>query len=244
MDTQNKSGKANENKTHDNWGHRERLRERYMVTENFDAFAPHEVLEMILFYIIPQKDTKPIAKELLSAFDNSLENVLNADIDRLKAIKGIKKEAALFLSLFGSLNRFIQLNRKDLPEILNSPDKMIEYVKSRYSNESNEVSKLICLDSNCRVMGCHTILEGTINFTSLEPRKIMDIVLRSNAPRVILSHNHPVSDSTPSQNDVEATRAIIRMLSQIGVKVLDHIIISPAGETAMSTIPKYMMMFR
>lgn len=244
MDTQNKSGKATKKITHDNWGHRERLRERYMVTENFDAFATHEVLEMLLFYIIPQKDTKPIAKDLLKTFGNSLEKVLTADIDRLKMVNGIKEEAALFLSLFGSLHRFMELNRKDLPEVLDSPDKMIKYIKSKYPNESNEVSKLICLDSNCRVMSCHTVLEGTINYTSLDPRTIMDIVLRSNAPRVILSHNHPVSDSTPSQNDVESTRAIIRMLSQIGVKVLDHIIVSPEGATAMSTIPKYMMMFK
>ena len=243
MDTQNKKSKATVEKTHNNWGHRERLRERYMVTRNFDAFAQHEVLEMLLFYIIPQQDTKPIAKDLLNAFDNSLEKVFNADIDRLKMISGIKEEAGLFLSLFGSLRRFMELNRKDLPDVLNSPDKMIEYVKSRYSNETNEVSKLVCLDSNCRIMGCHTILESSMNYTAFDPRKILDIALRTNAPKVILSHNHPVGDATPSQNDVEATRSIIRMLTQVGVKVVDHIIISPNGETAMSTIPKYMMMF-
>lgn len=243
MDTQNKNSKVTGKVTHDNWGHRERLRDRYMVTRNFDAFAPHEVLEMLLFYIIPQKDTKPIAKELLRTFDNSLEKVFNADIDRLKKIDGIKEEAGLFLSLFGSLHRFIELNRADLPEILNTPDKTIEYVRSQYSNETTEVSKIVCLDSNCRVMGCHVVREGVVNYTALDPRKIMDIVLRCNAPKVILCHNHPVGDSTPSQNDIESTKAIIRMLTQIGVKVLDHIIISPQGNTAMSVIPKFMMMF-
>lgn len=244
MDNSNENNNATKTRSHNNWGHRQRLKTRYLKEGNFDAFATHEVLELLLFYVIPQKDTKPIAKALLEHFDGSLERVFSAPIDELKKVKGIKDEAGLFLTLFNSLERFRKLNSEKLPDRLNSSEKVIEYLKPHYYGKTTETSMLLCLDRQCRVIGCHMIQEGTINYTALNPRKIMDIVLRCNAPCVILSHNHPVGGPTPSQNDIESTRTIIRMLSQIEVKVIDHVIISPNGECSMADTARYAMMFK
>lgn len=244
MDTCNKSNNAAKTRSHNNWGHRQRLKTRYLKEGSLDAFAPYEVLEFLLFYVIPQKDTKAIAKELLEHFDGSLERVFSAPVEELKRVNGIKEEASLFLTLFNNLERFRKINNENLPEKLNSSEKVIEYLKPHYYGKTIETSMLLCMDRQCRVISCHTIQEGTINYTALNPRKIMDITLRSNAPCVILSHNHPVGSATPSQNDVETTRAIIKLLSQIEVKVLDHVIISPNGECSMAETPKYMMMFK
>lgn len=242
MYTQNKPAKT-KRYSHNHEGHRQRLKVDYAHDCNLDRFHPHQVLELLLFYIIPQKDTNEIAHELINRF-GSLEAVLNADRSELEKIDGIKGEASLYLTLFNSLERCRRMNSPDLPEVLDKPEKLIAYLKPQYYNKDKEVSMIVCLDSRCRVIGCYDIIEGASNFTAFDPRKVMDIVIRSNAAKVVLSHNHPSGDSTPSRNDVETTGAIIRMLTQVGVKVCDHIIISPEGDTAMSTIPKFMMMFK
>ncbi|MBR5773648.1 MAG: hypothetical protein IKY44_02230 [Clostridia bacterium] len=228
--------------SHNHGGHRQRRKIDYLRDGNFDGFHPHEVLEFLLFYIIPQKDTNQIAHELLNRF-GSLEAVLTADRNELMKVDGIKEEASLFLTVFDALERYRGMNKPDLPQVLNSSEKIIEYIKPHYHGKTTEVSMLICLDKACRVIGCHTILDGTINFTSLNPRKILDIVISTNAPCVVLTHNHPMGNPTPSQHDIETTRTLIRMLSQIEVKVLDHVIISPGGELSMAKDPRYMMMF-
>ncbi len=227
---------------HPHGGHRQRLKQRFLKEGSFDNFQPHEVLELLLFYVIPQRDTNKIAHDLINRF-GSLEAVFSASMDELQKVDWIKEEASLFIKIFNSLDRFRKLNSGDLPDILNTSEKVIEYLKPHYHGKSNEVSMLLCLDRQCRVMGCHTILEGTINYSALNPRKIMDIVLRCNAPCVVLAHNHPVGSPTPSRNDVDSTKTIIRMLSQIEVKVIDHVILSPNGECSMAQEPKYMMMF-
>lgn len=241
MDTQNKTDKAKKY-SHSHAGHRQRFKDKYVKNGGFDGLPAHEVLELLLYYVIPQKNTNDIAHALIDKF-GSLEAVLSASREELETVSGIKGEASLYLTLFNSLERYRRMNSPEVPETLDAPDKMIQYLKPQYYGKNNEISMLVCLDSKCRVIGCHTILEGAMNYTAFDPRKVMDIVIRSNAPRVILSHNHPVGGPNPSRNDVETTGAIIRMLSQIGVKVVDHIIISPEGEVAMSTLPKYMMMF-
>ncbi len=242
MDTRNKNGNTATKLPHNHYGHRMRLKERYAREKNFDNFQPHEVLELLLFYVIPQRDTNAIAHELIDRF-GSLEAVLNAPLKELEKVPWIKGSASLYLSLFNNLERFRQMNNDDLPDVLNSSEKIIEYIKPQYYGETTEVSRLICLSRDCRVLGCHKILEGTISYTSLNPRNIIDVVFRCNAPCVVLVHNHPVGSPMPSQNDVETTRSLIRLLSQIEVKVIDHIIISPAGECSMARMPKYMMMF-
>jgi len=241
MDTQNKTPKPN-GYSHSHAGHRKRLKADYAKDGSFDKFHPHKVLELLLFYVIPQKDTNEIAHRLIDRF-GTLEAVLNADRSELEKIDGIKGEASLYLTLFNNLERYRRMNSPQLPAILDTPGKMIEYVRPLYYNKNKEISMIICLDSKCRVIGCYDILEGTSNFTAFDPRKVMDAVIKSNASKVILSHNHPSGDSKPSRNDIETTGAIIRMLTQIGVKVCDHIIISPEGDTALSTVPKFMMMF-
>lgn len=243
MSFQYKPNKPTGRYDHNHEGHRQRLKETYAKDGSFDRFHPHEVLELLLFYVIPQKDTNELAHKLINRF-GSLEAVLTADRNELMKVDGIKEEASLFLTMFDNFERYRRLNQPDAPQILNTSEKIIEYIEPYYYGKTNEVSMLLCLDRMCRVIGCHTILDGTINYTSLNPRKILDIVISTNAPCVVLTHNHPVGSPKPSAHDVETTKALIRMLTQIEVKVLDHIIVSPSGSLAMSKDPKYMMMFK
>ena len=232
----------NKSVAHSHAGHRQRLKQLFLDSGNFDNFQPHQVLELLLYYVIPQRDTNDIAHKLIDRF-GSVEGVLNASVDELQEIAWIKQEASTYLKLFDALERYRRLNSNSVPVKLDKPEKVIEFLKPRYYGKKNEVSMITCVDRACNVMGCYTLLEGTINFTSINTRKVLETTIRSNAPCVILSHNHPVGSPNPSQSDVESTRAIIRLLSQVEVKVLDHVILSPNGEFSMAQSLKYAMMF-
>lgn len=229
--------------SHSHSGHRQRLKQLFLDEGNFDNFQPHQVLELLLYYVIPQRDTNEIAHNLIDRF-GSVEGVLNASAEELQEIAWVKQEASTYLKLFDALERYRRLNSNKIPIKLDAPEKVIEYLKPRYYGKKNEVSMITCVDRNCNVMGCYTLLEGTINFTSINARKVLETTIRSNAPCVILSHNHPVGSPKPSQADIESTRAIIRLLSQVEVKVLDHVILSPDGEFSMAQSSRFALMFK
>ncbi|HOQ36728.1 MAG TPA: DNA repair protein RadC [Acetivibrio sp.] len=204
-------------------GHRKRLKERFLK-EGLDSFEQHQVLELLLFFSIPRRDTNEIAHALLNKF-GSLSGVFEADPEDLKKVAGIGENSAFLLSLIPDLSRrYFNDKWRDKPE-LNSSSKAGQYAITLFMGRIYEVFYVICLDSQNRVNYAEMVHEGTINESPVYPRLIVETALRHKANSVILAHNHPGGSLSPSAADIEATRKIVAALEAISIKVVDHIIV-------------------
>lgn len=213
-------------------GHRERLKQRFLE-EGLDNFTDIQVLELLLFYAIPQKDTNPIAHALLDRF-GSLSQVLDAPVEELKKVTGIKDNAATLLSLVTQLSRYYQVNCAQRVEILTTLEACGKYLVPYFFGRNNETVFLLCLDAKCKVLCCREVGEGSINSASISIRKIVETALGTNATTVILAHNHPSGVALPSTEDVQTTRRIAAALGAVEVHLADHIVVADGDYVSMA----------
>ena len=215
----------------DNQGHRERIKEKFLKN-GIDGFAEYEILELLLTYCIPRKDTKPIAKELLNKF-KSLDNIFKADFDKLFAIDGLGKNSIAFLKLIGDLPSIIykdELKNKKLvnKEILkiSNKDILLNYLRNKIGYEEKEKFYVIYLSSSNEVIEFEENSVGTLDRSSVYPREIYKKIINLNAKSIILAHNHPSDNITPSKSDIELTNDIAKGLKNFGALLIEHIIIT------------------
>lgn len=211
-------------------GHRERLKSRFRE-EGLDSFNQHQVLELLLFYTIPRRNTNDIAHSLINRF-GSLSGVLDAGYEHLTKEAGLSPNTATFLSLLPDLcRRYLNDKWGDKPQ-LNSTSKAGEYVKTLFHGRPYEAFYIICLDAQNQVNHAALVHEGTIDSAQIYPRLIVEAALRHKAASVILAHNHPGGSLQPSSADLDATKKIKSACETIQVSVVDHIIV--AGEKYFS----------
>lgn len=212
-------------------GHRERLRKRFQE-EGLDSFEDHQILELLLFHVIPRGDTNPIAHRLIRRF-GSLSAVLEADPKDVAAVEGIGDKAAVFLSMIPQVTRRYFHDRvlRDRPK-LNSSEAVADYLIPLMAGRPEEVFYVLCLDTQCRVVYPALVSEGTIKEATVYPRQVVEEAIRHRAASVILAHNHPAGTAKPSQQDHHLTRLLVQALMPLDIKVLDHIIV--AGDQAYS----------
>lgn len=205
-------------------GHRERLKKQFREggLENFSDF---QILELLLFYIIPRRDTNPIAHALINQF-GSLYQVLEAPVDELEKVEGIGPNAALLLSLITAVARAYMLDRTEKQFSLNTIEECCEYLKYSFVGKREEVVYLLCLDAKCRFLGCREVGRGSVNSANVPIRRIVEIALGLNATSVILAHNHPSGDARPSPEDIGTTRRVAAALNMVDVILVDHIIVA------------------
>ena len=215
----------------DNQGHRERIKEKFLKN-GIDGFAEYEILELLLTYCIPRKDTKPIAKELLNKF-KSLDNVFKADLDKLSAIDGLGKNSVAFLKLIGDLPSIIykdELKNKKLIEKetlkISNKDILLKYLRNKIGYEEIEKFYVLYLSSSNEVIEFEENSVGTLDRSSVYPREIYKKIINLNAKSVILAHNHPSDNITPSKSDIELTNEIAKGLKNFGALLIEHIIIT------------------
>ena len=215
----------------DNQGHRERIKEKFLKN-GIDGFAEYEILELLLTYCIPRKDTKPIAKELLNKF-KSLDNVFKADFDKLSAIDGLGKNSIAFLKLIGDLPSIIykdELKNKKLIDRetlkISNKDILLNYLRNKIGYEEIEKFYVIYLSSSNEVIEFEENSVGTLDRSSVYPREIYKKIINLNAKSVILAHNHPSDNITPSKSDIELTNEIAKGLKNFGALLIEHIIIT------------------
>lgn len=211
-------------------GHRARMRERYLE-EGLDGFQDHEVVEFLLFYCIPMKDTNALAHKMIKEFGN-LHNLLEADPRDIERRCGVSINTAILLSLVGPLSRRYLKQKWGQRPVLNSSAKAGNYAISLFSGRPYECFYLICLDSQNHVNHASLVHEGTINESPVYPRIIVETALRHKANSVILAHNHPGGSLKASAADIDITRRITEALKPININVIDHIIV--AGERYIS----------
>ena len=213
-------------------GHRRRMRERFQA-QGLEGFAPHEVLELILFYAIPRADVNPLAHRLLDAF-GSLHGVLEADAGDLMKVEGVGESAATLLSLFGHVDRQLEKSRSARRGKLRNRQDAVRHCLGLLAGLREEHLYLVCLNAQMEVVHNALIARGTLNEVAAYPRQVAQAALRANAHAVILCHNHPGGAAIPSQQDLDMTDSLGQMLQSLDIFLADHVIV--AGEDALSLV--------
>jgi len=211
-------------------GHRQRLKERF-CKEGLEHFSDIQVLELLLFYAVPRRDTNPLAHELLDTF-GSLRGVLEASPDDLVSVKGLGEGAAQLLALIPQLLKRYFASTQGNEEILDTTTACGRYLVPRFFMAREELVYLLCLDAKCKLLDCRMLQSGTVNKVGISVRKIMEVALRMGATSVILAHNHTSGIALPSQEDLDTTRRLWSALNAAGIKLADHIIV--AGDDFVS----------
>ena len=213
-------------------GHRQRLRQRFLG-EGLSALTDREVLELLLIYAIPQRDVSPLAAELLARF-GSLAGALEADRQALTEVPGMGENAATLLSLIPQLSGRYEQSRLGERPVLTDPAGTARYARTLFSGAQEERIYLICLDLSGAVRGAQLLRKGTLDEVALYPREVVEQALRLHAHAVILAHNHPGGTPHASQADIDMTRRVVQALGTVGIRVLDHVIVSTAGVWSMA----------
>lgn len=212
-------------------GHRQRLIQRFLE-EDLDNFEPHNVLELLLFYAIPRKDTNELAHVLIDTF-GSLKGVFDAPYEELIKVTGIGPNTAALLKLVPSLTRtYYSSDARSV--ILDTSEKSGEYFLPYYIGQTEEVVRLACLDAGGKVISNQILHRGSANAAEVNIRKIVNIALRNNAMGVILAHNHPGGLPLPSEEDVATTKSIREALMPMGILLMDHIIVAGQDYVSMA----------
>ena len=205
-------------------GHRARMREKYLRV-GFDGFAEHEILEMLLYYCIPQKNTNELAETLIRSF-GSFSGVLSAPVNELCTIKGVGERTAILLRLVGEI--IIRETTYSKQKIkLNTTDKIGKFVKPLLENSKTECVIALALDEELNVIRSIKVFEGSFDSSGLPIPKFVRMLVNCGAAAVVIAHNHPSGYAFPSVNDIRATSTLKTALDYVGIQLIDHIIVVP-----------------
>ena len=211
-------------------GHRERMKSRFREA-GANAFDDHNLLELLLFYAVPRRDTNDLAHALIARF-GSYSAVLEASIEELMTVDGIGENAAVLIKLVPEMNkRYMQRNNSD-SSVINSSKAAGKYFVSRFAYETVEVAYAMYLDAKSHVIACREISRGVVNGTNISIRAIAEQALSCKASSVIIAHNHPDGVPMPSAEDELTTQKIKVALGTVGIKLTDHIVVG--GEQYVS----------
>lgn len=216
--------KDNKNKKPIHSGHRQRMREK-ALEYGFETFKEHEIIEMLLFLGIPQRNTNPLAHELLNKF-GSFSAVFEADYEELVNVKGMTQTAAFSIKMIPEIfSRYIEDKSKDKLSDVNSIDDAFDYFYPKYIGATNEILYMMLLDTAGRVLSLDRLSVGGPGSADVEMRKIVERCVKHRATQAILCHNHPSGILESSHDDFVTTSKINRVLIPIGVTLVDHIIV-------------------
>ena len=209
-------------------GHRERLRKRYEVS-GLSGFLDYEIIEVLLSYSIQRQDCKPIAKELIEKF-GSVSAILDAEIKELCSVSGVGKTTALFLKLVKELNIIYLGETVKREQYIKGTSDLIKYIRGSIGKMKKELFKIIFLDTQNCVISDEVVFEGTIDRSHIYMREIVERVIKNSAKSVIFFHNHPSGKLTPSKQDIDFTLKAKKILNELEINLLDHIIVSDTGD--------------
>jgi DNA repair protein RadC len=222
---------VNKKEENNHKGHRKKVRDRYLV-EGLDSFKEHQVLELLLFYAIPQKDTNDLAHDMLNEY-KTLAKLFDAEPLDIMERCGVSENTAILVSLLPSIAKYyLKAKRDEKKLLLNNPKAVGEYAVPMFTGMQYESFVIFCLNAQNKVLHEEVIQKGTLSEVPVYPRKIVELALLHKAHSIILAHNHPGGSLVPSQDDINITKTIISALDVLEIKVRDHIIV--AGEEYLS----------
>ncbi|MCK9915797.1 DNA repair protein RadC [Microbacteriaceae bacterium K1510] len=212
-------------------GHRERLRARFREAGP-DAVSDYELLELVLFRAIPQRDIKPLAKQLIAKF-GSFPEVVAAPRARLKETKGIGDAAVDELKIVHAAAGRIARGQVQKRPVLSSWSSVIDYCRTAQAFAEKEQFRVLFLDKRNQLIADELQQTGTVDHTPVYPREVVKRALELSATALILVHNHPSGDPTPSRADIQMTQAIVEIAKPLGIDVHDHIIVGKDGHASL-----------
>ena len=205
-------------------GHRQRIRERFMQ-EKLTTFAPHEALEMLLYYAIPRRDTNPLAHRLIEHF-GSFQAVLEADTAALARVEGMGEQAAVLISMLLPLMR-IYLTEKWAPkQPIRDYAQIDRYCAALFTGASEEQAYVLALDAKLRLKGCELLSEGSAASVEVNPRRLIAVLLKYGATGAVVTHNHLSDSAAPSMEDADMTKMLTDLLEKMQIRLYDHIIVA------------------
>lgn len=204
-------------------GHRSRLRERFLKS-GLDGFLDYEIIELLLTLGTPRKDCKQPAKESIKKFKN-LISVLDASVEDLQQVRGIGPSNAFGIKLFQAISERYSKEKINSKIMLDSPRKIFEFLKEKIGKEKKEHFVILFFDTKNNLI-FDEISIGTLNASLVHPREVFSKAITNHASHIVIAHNHPSGDSTPSNDDINTTKRLIEAGKILGIAVIDHIIVT------------------
>jgi len=215
-------------------GHRQRLRARFLKG-GADAMPDYELLELTLFAAVPRRDTKPLAKALLARF-GSFAEVMAAPSARLLEVKGVGESIVQHLKIVEAAAQRLAKTRVMGRPALSSWTALLDYCTAAMARAQNEEFRVLFLDRKNVLIADEVQNRGTVDHTPVYPREIIKRALELGASSVILVHNHPSGDPTPSKADIAMTRDVAAAAKALGITVHDHLVIGRAGHASFKSL--------
>lgn len=204
-------------------GHRERMRSR-LLSAGAEAIADHELIEMVLFLALPRRDTKSIARTLISRF-GSFAGAISATVPELLAVDGLGEAGVAAVKIVQAAAQRLSKAEVLYRPVLGNWERLMEYLQVVLAREKIEQFRILFLDNRNRLLADEAQARGTVNHTPVYPREVIKRALELHATAIILVHNHPSGDPSPSDDDIEMTRDIKRAAATLGIVLHDHVIV-------------------
>lgn len=224
-------------------GHRDRMKQQFLKDGLSEHMPPHKLLEMLLFYSIPRKDTNELAHLLIETF-GSFSAVLDAPAEELIKIPGITQNTICLLKLIMPAARTYMDDRADGRTNVSGREDAAEYLSKKFIGRTVETVFLLCMDNKGRILSCAKLSEGDEISVGVSARSVVEATLKSHATAVMIAHNHPMGFAFPSPGDIKVTSDISTALFHIGVQFLDHIIVADGDYISMQQTPEYSHLFQ
>ncbi len=212
-------------------GHRDRLRARFREAGT-EALSDYEMLELVLFRALPRRDVKPLAKALIAKF-GSFAEVISAPENRLREVKGIGEQAVIDLKIVQAAASRLARGRVKGKTVLSSWSAVLDYCRTAMAFEDKEQFRILFLDKRNQLIADEVQQRGTVDHAPVYPREVVKRALELSATAIILVHNHPSGDPTPSSADIHMTQSILDIAKPLGISVHDHIIVGKDGHASL-----------
>ena len=213
-------------------GHRKRVKEEFLA-RGLEGLPDHRVLELLLFYAIPQGDVNPLAHALLDHF-GTLSDVFHATYEELLKVRGIGPNAAVLIQLIPAIGARYMADRVSLSGRLTRPEDYMEVLEPYFFGARVELCYMLCMDGKEKLITCRKLGEGILNQVPVASRKVVEEALSCNAALVVLAHNHVSGLATPSPADVQSTQHLARLLREVNVTLVDHLVITDGDMVSMA----------
>jgi DNA repair protein RadC len=220
-----------------NEGHRSRLLDRF-AANGLSALSDHEIIELLLSFVLPRRDLKPIAKKLLTVF-STVSGVLNAPVADLMTVSGIGSRAAHLFILFREVMSYCLKEKYSRQSLLTHRGDVEEYLRFRFGLQRDEYVAVLFLDNGHHVIASETIAKGTVNQCAVYPREVVERALQHHAASIIVAHNHPGGGKTPSAQDWVITERLVQIGKLLDLPLVDHIIITDESTISLRDLPAW-----
>lgn len=221
-------------------GHRKRVKEKFL-TEGLDSFCEHQILELLLFYAVPRKDTNELAHKLINSC-GSLSAVFDSPIEILQE-SGLSQNAAVLMKMIPQICRKYMDDKYNNKSKLIDCDSIVHHIMPKFIGLYEEHVIIMLVDAKGKELYCGIVSKGSVNASALYIRKIIELSMKFRASGVILAHNHPSGIPWPSEDDIKTTAAVKKALSVVSVRLMDHIIVADMDYISLSNSEEYFKLF-